>query len=67
MADRLPPQSIESEMSLLGSLMLDKDAIIKVVDFLLPQDFYKKTHKTIYNAVLDLFQKGEPIDLLSVS
>ncbi|MDP4008810.1 MAG: replicative DNA helicase [bacterium] len=67
MTDRLPPQSIESEMSLLGAIMLDKDAMMKVVDFLLPQDFYRKTHRAVYQAMLELFQKGEPIDLLSVS
>jgi len=65
--ERLPPQSIDAEKSLLGSLMLDKDAIIKVADFLLPKDFYKKTHQNIYTAILELFEKDEPIDLLAVS
>src|SRR3989344_1894473 len=65
--EKLPPQSIEAEMSLLGSLMLDKDAIIKVVDFLVPKDFYKTTHKEIFSVMQDLFDKGEPIDLLSVA
>lgn len=65
--EKLPPQSIDAEKSLLGSLMLDKDAIIKVADFLLPKDFYKKTHQNIYTAILELFEKDEPIDLLAVS
>jgi len=52
---------------LLGSLMLDKNAILKVVDFLEPRDFYKETHQEIYAAIQELFSKGEPIDLLSVS
>ncbi len=65
--ERLPPQSIEAEQSLLGCLMLDNRAIIKVVDFLKPRDFYKKTHQEIYQAMLDLFEKNEPIDLLSTS
>jgi replicative DNA helicase len=65
--ERLPPQSIEAERSLLGCLMLDKNAILKVVDFLEPKDFYKKTHQEIYSAMVDIFEKGEPIDLLSVS
>lgn len=64
---KLPPQSIEAEKSLLGSLMLDKNAIAKVADFLHVKDFYKKTHQSIYKVILDLFEKGEPIDLLSVS
>lgn len=65
--EKLPPQSIEAERSILGSLMLDKAAIIKVVDFLEPQDFYKGIHQTTYQAMMELFEKGEPIDLLSVS
>ena len=64
---KVPPQNLEAEISLLGSLMIDKDAIIKVSDFLLPRDFYKQGHREIYEAMLGLFNKGEPIDLLSVS
>ncbi len=64
---KLPPQSIEAEMSLLGSLMLDKDAIVKVADFLEPRDFYKGVHQTIYQAMEELFEHNDPIDLLSVS
>jgi len=64
---RLPPQNIEAEMSVLGSLMLDKNAIYKIVDFLLPRDFYKSAHAEIYEAVTDLFNRREPIDVLSVA
>ncbi len=65
--EKLPPQSIEAEQSILGCLMIDKDAIVKVVDFLRPQDFYRKSHREIYQICQELFEKGEPIDLLSVS
>ncbi|MCH8741935.1 replicative DNA helicase [Patescibacteria group bacterium] len=65
--EKLPPQSIEAEKSVLGSLMLDKSAIVKVVDFLVPQDFYKGTHQNIYQGMVELFQRREPIDLLSIS
>ncbi len=65
--DKIPPQSIEAEQSLLGCLMLDKDAIIKVVDFLQARDFYKGVHQEIYTAMVDIFSKGEPVDVLSVS
>jgi len=65
--DRLPPQSIEAEKSILGCLMLDKNATIKVADFLAPRDFYRGIHQEIYRACQELFEKGEPIDLLSVS
>ena len=65
--EKLPPQSIEAEKSLLGSLMLDKNAIIRMADFLKPEDFYRKSHQDIYAACLELFEKSEPVDILSVS
>ncbi len=65
--EKLPPQNIEVEKSLLGSLMLDKNAIIKVADFLQPRDFYKRDHQQIYQVIVELFEKGEPVDLLAVS
>ncbi len=65
--DKLPPQSIEAEKSLLGSLLINKDAIVKVVDFLQSRDFYQGLHQEIYYAMQELFEKGEPIDLLSVA
>ncbi len=64
---RIPPQNVEAEMSALGSLMLDKDAIYKVVDSLVVRDFYKPVHQEIYEAMLDLFNRREPIDVLSVT
>ena len=64
---KLPPQNIEAEKSALGSLMLNKNAIIKVADFLNSEDFYKKNHQEIYKAILELFEKQEPVDLLAVS
>ncbi|MFB6212207.1 MAG: replicative DNA helicase [Candidatus Magasanikbacteria bacterium] len=65
--DKLPPQDIDAEISVLGSLMLDKDIINKVADTLEPEDFYHPAHQKIYDAVLDLFEKGEPVDMLTVS
>jgi len=65
--DKIPPQSVEAERCVLGSLMLDKSAIVKVVDFLEGRDFYKGIHQGIYQAMVELFEKGEPIDLLSLS
>ena len=64
---RVPPQNIEAEQSVLGSLMIDKDAIIKVADFVKPNDFYKDAHNIIYEAILDLYEKREPLDVLSIS
>lgn len=65
--DKIPPQNIEAEMSLLGCLMLDKNAIVKVVDFLQQKDFYKGIHQEIYSVMQNLFERSEPVDLLSVS
>lgn len=64
---KLPPQNLEAEQSVLGSLMLDKDAIIQVADTLLPQDFYHPHNAAIYEAILDLYQKHQPVDILSLT
>ena len=64
---RIPPQNVEAEQSVLGSLMLDSNAVMKVGDFLTPRDFYKGTHKAIYSAMLDLVNRTEPIDILAIS
>ncbi|MCK5413134.1 MAG: replicative DNA helicase [Candidatus Pacebacteria bacterium] len=65
--DKLPPQNIEAEQSVLGSLMIDKNAIIKIGDLLSAEDFYKNSHGKIYEAMLYLYEHHEPIDLLSLS
>lgn len=65
--DKVPPQNIEAEKALLASLMLDKEGIIKVIDFLRPEDFYKENHGIIYQAMIDLYQKGEPIDIMTTT
>ena len=64
---RIPPQNIEAETSVLGSLMLDKDSIIKVADLLKVGDFYKDDHKAIYETMLALYEEREPIDVLSLA
>jgi len=64
--DKLPPQAIEAETSLLGGLMLDKNAIVKVVDLLFRATFIKKPTR-ILRSHTRAFERGEPVDLLSVS
>ncbi len=66
--EKLPPQDIEAEQAVLGSCMLDPNAAMKVVE-ILPNasDFYRESHQTIYNAILELMEKGEAVDLLTVS
>ena len=63
----IPPQNLEAEMSVLGSILLDKDSITKVADILNPRDFYKEAHAIIYKAMFELYGKGDPIDLVTVS
>lgn len=64
--DKIPPQSLEMEQSLLGALLIDKDAIIKIADIVHPDDFYKEAHRQIFEAIQELYDKREPIDLLSL-
>jgi replicative DNA helicase len=64
---KLPPQDLESERSVIGALMLDKNAVIQVADFLAPTDFYETKNQRIYGTILELFTSGEPIDILTVS
>ena len=54
---KLPPQEIEAEKSVLGALMLDKNAIIKVADLITPEDFYQPSHSKIYKSILELLKK----------
>ncbi len=64
---RVPPQNVEAERSVLGALMLDKDSIIKVANLIRIGDFYKDDHNMIYEAMVELYEQREPIDLLSLS
>ena len=65
--DRVPPQNLEAEQSVLGSMLLDRDAIARVVELLRPADFYAEKHRIIYTAMVDLFERGEPVDLVTVT
>src|SRR3989344_8534473 len=65
--EKIPPQNIEMEQSLLGCLLIDKDAIIKIADFISADDFYKDSHRMIFENMKELYEKREPIDLLSLS
>lgn len=64
---KLPPQNIEAEQSVLGSLLLDKDAIVKIAEVLTPEHFYREQHGEIYRAILTLYEKRQPADLVTVS
>jgi len=64
--ERLPPQNVDAEEAILGALLIDPDAIIRVATFLNPEDFYREKHGWIYDTALTLHDRREPIDLLTV-
>jgi replicative DNA helicase len=65
--EKLPPHNLEAEESVLGSLLLDRDAIIRVAASLKAEDFYRASHAAVYRAILDLYNRREPADLLTVA
>ncbi len=66
LTDKRPPHSIEAEMSVLGSMMLDETALLKAIEILQEDDFYIKAHKTIFKAIVELFEEKATADVLSV-
>lgn len=66
-SDRLPPQNIEAEQFVLGAILLENEAIAAVIENLRPDDFYKEAHRKIFVAMLDLYEKNEPIDLITLT
>ena len=65
--ERTPPQDVLAEQSVLGGMLLSKDAISEVVEILRERDFYRPAHELIYDAILDLYSRGEPADPVTVS
>ncbi len=65
--ERTPPQDIPAEQSVLGGMMLSKDAIADVVEVLRPTDFYRPAHQLVYEVILDLYGRGEPVDAVTVA
>lgn len=65
--ERVPPQNLEAEQSVLGSMLLERDAIARVVEVVRPEDFYRDAHRRIFEVITELFERGEPADLISVS
>lgn len=65
--DRVPPQNIEAEQSVLGAILLDNDALHTAVEMLVPDDFYRDAHKKIYQSMTDLHRKPEPVDIITLT
>jgi len=64
---KLPPQSLEAEMSILGGILIDNDAINRVLELLLPEDFYRESHRKIFQAMMRLTDQREPCDLITMT
>lgn len=66
MLERIPPQSIEAEQAALGAMLLEREAISRAVELLRAEDFYRESHRIIFNGILDLFNRSEPVDLITL-
>jgi replicative DNA helicase len=66
-SDRLPPQNIEAEQFVLGAVLLENEALATVIENLRPEDFYRDAHKRIFTAMIDLYERNEPIDLITLT
>ena len=60
---KIPPQAVDLEEVVLGAMMIDKKGVDEVIDILHPDTFYKESHKLIFNSIINLFDKQEPIDI----
>ena len=64
---RLPPQNLEAEMSVLGGVLLENEALNRALEFLTPADFYRESHRKIFKALIRLSGKNEPADLVTLT
>ena len=65
--ERVPPQNLEAEQGVLGSMLLDRDAIARAIEGLRADDFYRDAHRVIFQVMVELFERGEPVDLITVT
>lgn len=63
---KIPPNSMEAEQSVLGAMLLDKEAVSVATEFISGEDFYREAHKEIFEAIVDIFDKGQPVDLITL-
>ncbi len=67
MMGKIPPHSLEAEQSALGAMILDKDAVTEVVELITDEDFYKEAHKAIFRGIINLYNRNEPVDMVTLS
>jgi replicative DNA helicase len=65
--EQLPPNNLEAEQAVLGSLLIDRDAVLKIADIITPDDFYSDKHRIIYECMVDVYGQHDPIDILNVT
>ena len=65
--ERVPPQNIEAEQAVLGAMLIDKEAIAKATEVLSADDFYREAHRVIFSAMLELYNKNEAVDMVTVT
>ncbi|AIF54071.1 replicative DNA helicase [Pelosinus sp. UFO1] len=66
MLDRIPPQNVEAEQAVLGAMLIEREAISKVAELLRSEDYYREAHRLIYNAMIELFNKNDAVDMVTV-
>jgi replicative DNA helicase len=64
---KVPPQNLEAESSAMGGILLENDAINIVLELLRPEDFYRESHRKIFRAMIELTDRSEPVDLITLS
>ena len=64
---KIPPHSLEAEQAVLGGMLMDKEALLRVVDAVTPESFYREANQAVFNAIKALFDRGEPVDLVTVT
>ena len=65
--ERVPPQNLEAEQSVLGSMMLSSEAIADVVEVLHPEDFYRSAHRTLFETMRAIYARGDPVDIITTT
>ncbi|RMD53324.1 MAG: replicative DNA helicase [Nitrospirae bacterium] len=65
--NRIPPQNIEAEKSVIASILIENETLSKAIEILTPEDFYKTSHKIIFRSMIDLYERNEPIDLITLT
>ena len=63
---KVPPQDIEAEQAVIGSMLTDQDAVVAAIETLKPEDFYREDNKLIYSAILNIYNRAEPIDIITL-